>query len=184
MRKFVVLLLMLVLVVGCGKSKEGKTKFKDFEPQTDYVKMGMEHLAKSDIPRAIGSFDEAIRQDPGNTTNYIILGQVYLRLNNVQKAIDTFNAATRVDTSNGEIYYLLAYIHGLTGNKKEAIQAVKRSVEIFIAQKNQEKLVRSMALLQSLAQSETLQGQEEAAKEGKKNFDQEAAQQVLSTIQD
>lgn len=152
MRKYFILaLLSLFIFSGCGQKKEEK-KFQGVSAKKDYITEGMNHLKEGDIPRAIYSFDVAIKNDPTNITNYIILGQVYMRLNNFDRAVDTLSAATRVDQNNGEVYYLLATSKAFQGEKEDAIKMAQRSVDIFMNQRDEDRFKASVALLKSLTE--------------------------------
>lgn len=149
MRKYFVIVLSLIFLAGCGGEKDSTQPYKGVASKKDYVALGMKFLSESDVQRAIQSFDMAIRQDPKNVENYLILGQVYMRLNGFTKAIDTFSAATKVDENNGEAFYFLALASMLNGDKELAVNAVQKSAEIFLQQKDEEKLKRSLVLYQS-----------------------------------
>lgn len=160
MKQYLTFLIILTFVIiGCGKKEQVKEMRDTGTVKNQYVKKGMEYLAASDVPQAIKNFDEAIRHDPTNSANYVILGQVYMKLNNLPKAVDTLRAATRVDPNDGNIYYLLAFAEGLDGRKEKAVDSAKRSVELFVQAKEQEKLVKAMALLQSLVDSTKAEGE-------------------------
>jgi len=128
-----------------------------------FMDQGMQYFAKEDIVNALKSFDNAIKVDPNNPDNYLVLGQIYLRLRNYDKAVDTFNAGTRVGPEQGELFYFLGAadairVHMSEGAqaeayKKEGIAAAQRSVEIFIKQKDQQRLVTALALLKSLQEN-------------------------------
>ena len=164
MKKILIPIFVAVLVAGCGGSDQAKNttdkEFQGVRAEQDYVAKGMEYLAESDIPSAIHSFDMAIKQDPTDVENYIVLGQVYLRLQQYGRAGDTFQAATRVEPTNGELYYLVAMARGLEGEKDIAIESAQKSVELFMAQKDEERFKQSVALLKGLTDSQNAPEQE------------------------
>lgn len=188
MKKFLVLFIALVFVVGCGK-REKKTQFQGVTETEDFIAQGMQYLSESDIPNAIRSFDEAIKRDPMNPDNYLILGQVYLRLKQHSRAVDSFTAALRVDPFNGEAYYLLATSQAFRGNFELAIEAAQKSIEIFVKYRDEEKFKRSVALLRSLLEAEQAKqsvseeesDQEAAGDDGNKIMDDE---EILKQLQE
>jgi Tfp pilus assembly protein PilF len=117
-----------------------------------HIDEGLQNLQESDIPGAIKSFDEAIKANPTDPQGYLVLGQTYLRLKEYDRAIDTFAAASQIAPQDGEVYYLLAVSYGLAGKTDLAKENAERSVEIFQSQQNQEKFVRSVALLKGLSE--------------------------------
>lgn len=168
MKKYICLVMVSVLVLACGKAEEPeKAKAPAAPDKTSqseaFIAKGVEALNQQDIVDAIQNFDNAIKVDPQNPDNYMLLGQVYLRLRNYAKAVDTFNAGTRVDPDNGEMYYFLGAANAVRSNesegemaeqyRQEGIIAAKRSVEIFVQQKDEEKFKRALALLKSLQEN-------------------------------
>ncbi|VAX36688.1 hypothetical protein MNBD_UNCLBAC01-1240 [hydrothermal vent metagenome] len=157
MIKNIVLVLGVVFMVGCGSSKveEKQGMKKQTVKSTQYITKGMQYLNQKEPIKAIQSFDMAIKANPSNPENYLILGQVYLRLQNYQRAIDTLGAAVRVDPTNPEIYYLLATSRGLRWEEEDrvkSIDAAKKSIELFMQQKNQEKFQKAVVLLKGLTE--------------------------------
>lgn len=155
MKKMIALMIVVICLVGCErKPTEGKKE--RMKIKTDFITQGMNDLSEGDISKAIQNFDEAIKQDLNNAKNYVVLGQVYLRLKNYARAVDTFSAAVKVDQNNGELYYLLAISKGLNEDREGAIEEAQRSVELFLAQQNEEKLIQALALLKGLMEAEQL----------------------------
>jgi len=168
MKKNFLLILTAIFVLACGRAEKpgqtgmnSKTDVNNAAQSKEYINKGMEQLSQQDIIGALSSFDNAIRVDPQNPENYMVLGQVYLRLRNYDKAVDTFNAGTRIDPNYGEMYYFLAAANAvryhLAENQQqqsfyqsEGVLAAKRSVEIFVQEKDEEKFKRALALLKSL----------------------------------
>lgn len=148
MNKTLALLLTVAFLAGCGG--DSTTAFKGKTEDRSFIQDGINYLKESDVPRAIHSFDMAIKQDPTNPDNFITLGQVYLRLKNYTSAIDSFTAAIKVDPQNGEAYYLLAMSRALDGRRAEAVEAAQQSVEIFMQERNEEKFKQSVILLRGL----------------------------------
>ena len=154
MRKFVMMLAITLLLTGCGQNQAKTTEQKSSQSApVNHIAQGMDYLQSQDVPRAIQSFDLAIKEDPTNVDNYLVLGQVYLKLKLYDRAIDTFAASIKVDPNSGEAHYLLATSKALDGRVDGAIEAAQRSVEIFVVRKDQENLKRSVALLKGLTES-------------------------------
>ena len=164
MNKILWVVLFSVFLAGCG-SNQSESKFQGVTEKKDYLALGMQYLKKSDIPRAIQNFDQAIKQDPKNLNNYMVLGEVYMKLREYARAVDTFSGAVIVDPNSGDAYYFLAISKRLKANveknaksveesKQEAIKAAQRSIEIFMQARDEQKFKRSVALLKSLESDE------------------------------
>ena len=144
MKKILLTILISVAMVGCGQNQSAKEqKYQGVQEQKDYIAEGVKYLEQADIPSAIRSFDEAIKQDPTNVENYITLGEVYLRLNNFDRAVDSFSAATRVEPQNAEVRYLLATSKAFKAAREtdqaqadlvrgDAINEAQKSAEMFL----------------------------------------------------
>ena len=152
MRTRGILLLCVFLLIGCGGNKPEK-KFEGVKTERNFMKEGFDYLRKTDIPKAIQSFDRAIQQDPTNAQNYIIVGQVYLKLNNYIQASDSFSAAIRVDPSNAVAYYLLGQCQALRGQTREAVETLQKSMLLYKSQNDEESLMKVAAFLQNLLQN-------------------------------
>lgn len=157
-----IIILLAVFIVGCGsgenQNKTAQNPMTSSPTSEAELQKAFDYLEKGDIARAISKFDQIIKKSPGNTDNYLILGQVYLRLNTPLKAIDTLTAATKIDPNNGEAYYLLAIANGLAQRKESAIDAAQKSSEIYLANREEDKLKRSLALLKSLQEADFQDG--------------------------
>ena len=160
MNKILWVVVFSIFFVGCDSNKSEST-FQGVTEKKNYIALGMQYLKESDIPRAIQSFDQAIKQDPKNLNNYMVLGEVYLRLREYTRAVDTFSGAVLVDPNNGDAFYYLAISKRLKANvektvksiqesKQEAVKAVQRSFEILMQARDEQKFKRSVALLKSL----------------------------------
>ncbi len=175
MKKNILFVVMLAMVVGCGRPqttqkqdlpKDAMSMPSVGQESNQLIQAGVNYLNEGEITNAIKSFDDAIRQEPTNPENYVVLGQVYLRLNKYAKAVDTFSAATRVAPDNGEIFYLLALANIFKEKKnqssgdlieaqnshKSAILAVQKSIDIFMQKKDEDNFKKSVALLKGLTE--------------------------------
>jgi tetratricopeptide (TPR) repeat protein len=167
MRKLSLIALISLILVGCGSKESSAPSAQQTSVPSDakaaatpqalelkhqaYINAGMKYLQQSNISAAIKSFDSAIKVNPRDPRGYLVLGQTYLRLKQYDRAIDTFSAETRVAPQDGEGYYLLAVSYGLSGNKILAKENAEKSIKIFQEQKDQERFVRSVALLNGLS---------------------------------
>lgn len=154
MKKVLVLLVCALFVAGCGNDQQAKkTTSKASGGNRDYLTAGIQFLNQQDIPRAIHSFDLAIKNDPQNIENYLILGQVYMRLKQYERAIDTFSAAIRVDPNHAEAYYMLSLSKMMDGRFEKAEKDAQRSVELFMLNREEDKFKRSLALLKTIGEA-------------------------------
>lgn len=161
MYKNFVLAVSILFILGCGSQKQAEENKSPegqvYAPQAaqaavekkDYMAEGLKSLTKEDVKTAIQDFDLAIRQDPTNSKNYIMLGQVYMHLNNFKSAADTFTASLRVDPNNGDIFYLLAVCQRINGDRGGALISIQKSSEIFMKNKEQDKLKKALTLLKT-----------------------------------
>ncbi|MDP8212814.1 MAG: tetratricopeptide repeat protein [Candidatus Zapsychrus exili] len=149
MRKLFILILLAIIVSGCAQDST-KAVSEESKPIVNYLEEGKKSLQEGDIAGAISNLDRAVIQNPRDLTGYVILGQLYMRLNNVPKAIEVLLASTRVRQDNGEVYYLLANCFMILGKSTEAIETAKKSVDIFLKQKEEGRLKKSLVLLKSL----------------------------------
>ena len=77
-----------------------------------------------------------------------------MKLQVYNRAVDTFAAAVKVNPNSAEAHYLLASSKALDGRTEGAIKAAQRSVELFMARKDEENFRRSVVLLKSLQSPE------------------------------
>ncbi|MCA9400012.1 MAG: tetratricopeptide repeat protein [Candidatus Omnitrophica bacterium] len=153
MKKLLLCLVGIVFIIGCGSNTEEKKSFKGVTAKRDYIADGMNYLKQSDVKRAIQSFDLAIRQDPTNPENYVVLSQVYMRLKSYDRAVDSLQGAARVAPKNGEVQYLLATAHMLNENPEKAVESAKKSVDLFMQSRDEEKFKKAVLLLKSLTEA-------------------------------
>jgi len=153
MKRLVLLFAVAILAGGCGNQDANSMPTKA-SAKMDHLQEGVEFLKASNPVEAIHSFDEAIKQDPLNPTGYVVLGQTYMRMGQYDRAIDSFSAATRVAPQQGEIYYLLAVSHGLAGNRQDAIENAQVSIGLFQNAKDEENLIKAVALLRGLTEGQ------------------------------
>lgn len=60
---------------------------------------------------AVGKFQEAIEQEPGNASLYLAMGLVYKNMNSFGEAITTIKKATELQPNYAEAYYSLALLY-------------------------------------------------------------------------
>lgn len=158
MFKKILLVVLVAVFAGCGlrsDNKDAKSRKSTQQlSQKNYKAEGMALLQQNEIADSIKSFQNAIKQDPGNITNYVLLSQVYTRLNNPKGSIDALTAALQVAPENGELYFLLAQSFLKDQNLDEAIMAGKKSVEMFVKQQNEPGLRKAIILLQAVSQQQ------------------------------
>lgn len=168
MNKMGIIALALFALVGCGQKESSAPSAQEASSSAPasrvsnlqatalksqaYINEGLKQLEQSNIPAAITSFDSAIKANPRDPRGYLVLGQAYLRLKRFDRAIDTFSAMIRVAPRDGEAYYLLAVSYGLSGDKALAKENAEKSIKIFQSQKDEERFMRSVALLNGLSQ--------------------------------
>lgn len=160
MNKMFILVVAVLICAGCGDDQQAN---QPPQPQPtknsqEYVAAGIGYLNQQDVAKAIHNFDMAIKTDPTNVENYMILGQVYMRLKQYERAIDTFSAAIKVAPNNPEAYYMLSLNNMLDGRYDNAEKEAKRSGELFMLNREEDKFKRSVALLKTIAEAKKQNG--------------------------
>ena len=166
MRNYLMGVTIFIFALGCSKpSEEVKTEsFKKESIKKDYVALGLKNLEVQDISNAIKNFSLAIKEAPKDVNNYIILGQVYIRLKNYKEANNMFLISSKLSPKDGDVHFLLALSSLFESKrfeslgemklseqkKEEAIVAAKDSVDIFMANANEERFKKAMSLLKSI----------------------------------
>ena len=152
MKNLSALILMVSLLIGCGGgAPKEESNFQGKGEKRDYVAMGFQYLEKSELPKAMQSFDMAIKQNPRDVKNYFILGEVYMRLKNFTSAEDTFIGATKAAPNSDEAHYFLALSRVSQPKKKDlAVVAIKKSAELAMQNKNEADFKRAITFLKSL----------------------------------
>ena len=152
MKNLSAVILMVSLLLGCGGATPKEESSSQGKPEKrDYVAMGFQYLEKSELPKALQSFDLAIKQNPRDVKNYFVLGEVYMRLKNFTSAEDTFIGATKAAPANEEAYYYLALSRAAQAGKKDlAIVAIKKSAELAMQSKNEANFKRAVTLLKTI----------------------------------
>lgn len=154
MKRFLVLVLA-ILVVGCGSktSEEGK-QAASVSPQKTYIQEGINYLKEGNAVAAVKSFAKAIRENPRDVQGYLVLSDTYMHLKQYDRAIDTLLAASRVIPNDGQIYYRLAVNYGLSGDLNLAQSNAKKSVLLFEQTRDDKNLKKSVVLLQGLTKAQ------------------------------
>lgn len=82
--------------------------------------MGWESFRKKDYPRAISSFEFAIKQHPSDAPAYFGLAYVYSVQNKLDKAVDNYRLSLKYDDTHADSYGNLAYALVLQDKVDEA----------------------------------------------------------------
>ena len=75
----VILLIILIFLVGCGKSVEKQI--------AEQLELGNKYLTEADCEQAIVAFNKVIKLDEKNTAGYVGLMEAYLKKGNTDEAI-------------------------------------------------------------------------------------------------
>lgn len=150
MKRFLMIVLLTVLVAGCGKVKD-EHSYQGVEAEKDYIVKGIQYLSERDFANAIINFDMAIKAEPSNVENYLTIGQIYLRLKNYEQARNLFMIATKLAPLKGETYFFLAISEELNGQREQALEVAKKSAVIYMKQRDQAGFRRAATLIQDLS---------------------------------
>ena len=126
MYKNLSLLLLILIVLSCGETKE-VVKY-DSRERTRYVEMlheGIRYKQKKQYQNAIHVFEACTKLNQFDDAAPFLLSQVYSHLGQKEKEIDALKKAFQLDPNNGWYKEELAAKYQLASNYKEAINYYK-----------------------------------------------------------
>lgn len=88
---------------------------------------GSLYRERGDYATAVPSFEEALRQEPGNVPATIGLGWCLKRLGRLEQAIGPYVEAIKRQPNVGVLHYNLACYLSLLGRAEQALQALDRA---------------------------------------------------------
>lgn len=98
-----------------------------------WVKKGYAHFHLGEYTVAIGAYDKALEIDVNNAEAWNLKGLAYYKLKNYGKAIDCCEKAVDINPNDGMSWYNKACYTTLSGRVDDGLEALKRSIEIDIA---------------------------------------------------
>lgn len=160
MKKWMVLLVVILSVAGCNAREQAKEK--NAAPDRALVKeaaarlmqQGVGFLNQKDISKAVVSFQGAIQVDPTDLQPYMVLSEIFLSLKSYPEAISVLERAANTFPENGYVFYMLSLANDGNGAPLPAVLAARRSAELFKAQNNQEGFQQSALLMRALIKNE------------------------------
>ena len=159
-RKWIVILVALLSIVGCNAREQAQDKNAGSNPAlvkeaaAKLMQQGVQFLNQKDIPKAVVSFEAAIKVDPTNVQPYMVLSEVFMTLKSYPEAINVLGRAANVFPENGYVFYMLSVANQNYGASLPAVLAARHSAELFKAQNNQEGFGQAALLVQSLVKNE------------------------------
>lgn len=157
MKFFTYLVVLTVLLVGCGKSdtttKNSKNKEVKAKMMNNHLEQGIANLKNGDVKKSIEELHLALKQDPKNVQIYLMLGDIYMHVKAYDEAIKYLGVAVQLDPNNGMTFVSVAKCYGLMGNQDEAIKSIKRSIILFKSQNDEKNYQGAAMLLKSLLEN-------------------------------
>jgi tetratricopeptide (TPR) repeat protein len=98
-----------------------------------WVKKGYSHFHLNEYTVAISSYDRALEIDVNNAEAWNLKGLAYYKLKNYEKAIECCEKAIDINPNDGMSWYNKACYMTLSGKVDDGLEALKRSIEIDIA---------------------------------------------------
>jgi tetratricopeptide (TPR) repeat protein len=145
----VVMLIAFVAMTGCGKKETPGT----MPVQAKQLMIeGNVYLKQGDVRRAVENFAAAIKEAPENFEGYYLLSETLVRLKQYPQAISVLGAASNQFPDNGVVFFLMAVAYEGSGNLTPAIVSARKSLDLFIAKRDEEGAKRSSALLAGLVE--------------------------------
>ncbi len=164
MRKFlVVVVLLAVAVTGCAKKSSEPPVPPEIKAARKMLIEGTVFLKQGEVVKAVEAYATAIKTAPNYFEAYYMLGETFLNLKQYPQAAAIMGSAVRQFPDNGLAYYLLSVADQGAGQTLPAIVAARRSLELFVAVKDEQGTKRSALLLGVLVQTAKQQVADEAA---------------------
>lgn len=160
MNKWIIVLVALLSVAGCGPKEQAKKDNIASNPAlvkeaaAKLMQQGVQFLNQKDIPKAVMSFEGAIKVDPSDVQPYMILSEIFISLKNYPEAIGVLERAANAFPENGYVFYMLSLTNRDNGTPLPAVLAARRSAELFKAQNNQEGFGQAALLMQSIVKDQ------------------------------
>lgn len=103
------------------------------ESKTDSIFLkGMRYYEQKNFPKAIASYEEALKLNPDNDLIRFELALNHMELGNFSEAIQHYNKMIRTDgTKMLDAFFMKGQAQYLLGNRKKAIKTYRQAVEIF-----------------------------------------------------
>lgn len=127
MKKTGLLLLLICLLMGCGKSETSESNWRE---QYD---LGMRYLEEEQYEQAIIAFTEAIGMDPKQPEMYIARGRAYILSGETEEHLTLaqadYETVLGLDEMYAEAYLGLADLWIRRGEYEEALKILKKGLE-------------------------------------------------------
>ncbi len=118
----VVLLLVLLILSGCGPPKGERTMDRANEQQAvDAYNRGVAYYARGELDEAIASYTEAVRLNPKLADAYLNRGAAYDAKGELDEAIADFTQALRLNPKDAEAHNNRGVAYKSKGDLDKAI---------------------------------------------------------------
>ncbi len=164
MKKTMYVLLVLLFAAGCG-SPENKEKTAPQTMSTQSSKAvaqgvtfdaAVNNLNQGKVQEAIILLEQLIKADPQDIRPYPLLANIYIRAGKLKDAQALLDLGTKVHPQNADLYFLLTQVQDQLGDKDAAIKSVKKSVELYRANKDEENFQKALVIYRVLSESESM----------------------------
>jgi len=126
MNKFIGIILLIFIVLSCGKTKE--ITQSNSQERSRYIEMfheGVRYKQKKQYHNAIHVFEACTKLNQSDDATLYLLSEVYLKTGQKERSIDALQKAINLDPKNQWYKRELAYKYHEIGNYKQAIIAYK-----------------------------------------------------------
>lgn len=155
-KAIVVMFIVMIGMMGCGK------KAPQMSASKKLLIEGQVYLQQGDVQKALESFSASIQEDPKNIEGYYILAEVLIHLKQSQVALSFLQTAAQSFPDQGGFYFLMGLAYDDLQQSIPAIVSVRKSLDLFTAQKDQVGAQRAGALLSGLIEKAKTASEEAA----------------------
>lgn len=126
MFKNLTFLILLILVLSCGKSKEVvQLNYKEKSRYTEMFHEGLRYKQKKQLQNAIHVFEACTKLNQFDDAPFYILSQIYLQLGKKEQSLDLLKKAAEIDPKNHWYKEELAFSYRDLSKYDQAINSFK-----------------------------------------------------------
>lgn len=103
---------------------------KDPESGPAHALLAKIYFSQSDLPKARGEVETALRSNPYHPDYLYVLGRVLEKQGDAQQALQVFQRVVLVNPRESDAYYEIAQIHLRAGERQQALTAMREAVRL------------------------------------------------------
>ena len=120
-----IFLILVLVVAGCVSKTKEPAKIGNGNPKD----LALQYLSQNQLDEAEAAFQQAIKQDPHDTSSYVGLTRLYLLRQNYDDAESLAKKGLELSPRNEDLKHLLAKIYTLKNEKDKASALLKELIE-------------------------------------------------------